>query len=131
VQGIGVKEQRTFSINVASADLVQKVDHCGIYSGKNRDKSQIFQIFYGILETAPLIMECPVNLECKVIHTLDLGSHTLVVGEIVETFISEACLTDGKPDPEKIDPVVYTSGTQKYQRLGEFLGRAFNIGKDQ
>ena len=128
---IGVNEKKAFSVNVASAGLAQKVDHCGIYSGKNRDKSNVFDVFYGTLETAPLIKECPVNLECKVIHSLDLGSHTLVVGEIVETFVTEDCLTDGKPDPEKIDPIVYTPGALTYQRLGEVIGKAFSIGKDR
>ena len=127
----GVKEQGTFSINVASADLVQKVDYCGIYSGKNRDKSQLFQVFYGVLETAPLIRECPLNLECKEIHSLDLGSHTLVIGEIVETYISEGCLTDGKADPEKIDPLVYTPAVNRYHRLGEVIAGAFHIGKEK
>lgn len=127
---IGVEEQGTFSINVPSADLAKKVDYCGIYSGKKRDKSKIFEVFYGVLETAPLIQECPVNLECKRIHSLDLGSHSLVVGEIVETYINEGCITDGNPDPKEIDPLIYAAGTLEYHRLGEVIGRAFNIGKD-
>ena len=125
----GVKENGTFSINVPSSDMVKKTDYCGVYSGKKNDKSQIFKTFYGELETAPLIQECPLNLESKVIHYLDLGSHTLVVGEIIETYLSEDCLTDGKTDPEKIDPLIYTSGTLKYYRLGEDIGSAFKIGK--
>jgi len=89
----GVREHGTFSINIASSSMVKKVDYCGIYSGKSTDKSQIFTPFYSKPKTAPLIEECPVNLECKAIHSLDLGSHTLVVGEIIETFITEDCLT--------------------------------------
>jgi flavin reductase (DIM6/NTAB) family NADH-FMN oxidoreductase RutF len=126
----GIKEQGTFSINVPSADLAGRVDYCGIHSGKKTDKSEIFETFYGALETAPLIKECPVNHECKVIHYLDLGSHTLVVGEIVETHINEGCLTDGKADSEKIDPLVYVAGTVQYCRLGEVVGKAWHIGKN-
>ena len=126
----GVKEQGTFSINVPSVDLAKKVDYCGIYSGKKRDKSKLFQVFYGVLETAPLIRECPVNLECKVIHSLDLGSHILVIGEIFETYVDEDCMTDEKPDSAKIDPLIYTTGVMEYQRLGEVIGRAFHMGKD-
>lgn len=126
----GIQEHGTFSVNVPSADLVKKVDYCGIYSGKDKDKSQIFKTFYGVLETAPLIEECPVNLECKVKHTLDLGSHILYIGEIVETHISEHCLTDGKADPKKIDPLIYTTAVQQYQRLGEFVAKAFEVGKE-
>ena len=126
----GVEEKGTFSINVPSADLAKTVDYCGIYSGNNKDKSQLFEVFYGALETAPLIEECPVNLECKMIHALDLGSHTLFVGEIIETYLSEHCATDGKADPEKIDPLIYTPAAQSYNRLGEVIGRAFHMGKE-
>lgn len=126
----GVREHGSFSVNVASSSLVKKVDYCGIYSGKKTDKSQIFTTFYGELKTAPLIEECPVNLECKTLHYLDLGSHTLVVGEIIETFITEGYLVDGKGDPEKIDPLIYTPGTMKYHRLGEEIAPAFQIGNE-
>src|SRR4030043_1673650 len=71
----GIRENGTFSVNVVSCDMVKEADYCGIYSGRNRDKSQIFTSFYAMLETAPLIQECPLNLECKAIHYLDLGSH--------------------------------------------------------
>lgn len=126
----GIKENGTFSINVCSSDMVKKTDFCGIYSGRDKDKSKIFNAFYGGLKTAPLIQECPVNLECKTIHYLDLGSHTLVVGEIVETYIAEACLADGKADPDKIDPLIYIPTTMKYHRLGEVVAAAFKIGKE-
>lgn len=126
----GIKEQGTFSINVPSATLAKQVDYCGIYSGKKRDKSELFNVFFGVLETAPLIQECPVNLECKVIHTLDLKSHELVIGEILETYVNGDCVTGEKPDPEKIDPIIYTPGVMQYQRLGEIVGKAFHMGKD-
>jgi len=125
----GIEQHKVFSINVASADLAAKVDYCGIYSGRKRDKSQIFKMFFGDLVNAPLVEDCPVNLACKVLHTLDLGSHVLVIGEIVETYVSEDCLSNGKPDPVKIDPIVYTTVTQEYRRLGGVVARAFHSGK--
>ena len=125
----GVEATGTFSINVPSADQAQIVDHCGIYSGHRQDKSEIFSVEYGVLKTAPLIAECPVKHECQVIHSLDLNSHVLYVGEIMETYMNADCLSDGKPDPVKIDPLIYSTGTQQYHRLGEVVGRAFSIGK--
>lgn len=125
----GITANNTFSINVPSADLVEKVDYCGIYSGHKVDKSQIFQVEYGKLKTAPLIQECPINLECRVIHALDLGSHTLFVGEIVETYVKQDCLTDDKADPAKIDPILYSTVARQYQRLGAVVGRAWEVGK--
>ena len=126
----GIKEQDTFSINVPSASLARLVDYCGIYSGRKRDKSELFNVFFGVLENAPLIQECPVNLECKVIHTLDLKSHELVIGEIIETHVTEDCVTGEKPDPAKIDPLIYTPEVMQYQRLGEIVGKAFHMGKE-
>lgn len=126
----GIRENGTFSVNVPSCEILKKVDYCGIYSGMKKDKSQIFKTFYGELKTAPLILECPINLECKALHYLDMSSHILIVGEIVETYVSEFCLTDGKVDPEKIDPPVYIRSTMKYHRLGEILASAFNVGKE-
>jgi flavin reductase (DIM6/NTAB) family NADH-FMN oxidoreductase RutF len=125
----GIRKNGTFSVNVPSSNMIKQADFCGVYSGKEKDKSSIFKAFYGTLETAPLIEECPLNLECKVLHYLDLGSHTLVVGEIIETYLSEDCLTNGKVNPEKIDPLIYAPGTMKYYRLGEDIGSAFKIGK--
>lgn len=126
----GIKKNETFSVNVPSSNLVKKTDYCGLCSGKNKDKSKIFKTFYGKLKTAPLIQECPLNLECKVIHCLDLGSHTLVIGEIAETYIADDCMTNGKPDPRKIDPLVYSPGTRGYYRIGEFVAEAFKVGKE-
>ena len=125
----GVRENGTFSVNVPSSDMVKKTDFCGVYSGKKKDKSNIFKTFFGALKTAPLIQECPLNQECKVLHYLDVGSHTLVVGEIIETYISEDCLTNGKADPAKIDPLIYIPTTVKYHRLGEDIASAFTVGK--
>jgi flavin reductase (DIM6/NTAB) family NADH-FMN oxidoreductase RutF len=126
----GIRENGTFSVNLSSCEIVRETDYCGIYSGKNRDKSQIFKTFYGELKTAPLIQECPLNLECKVIHSLDLGSHILIVGEVIETYVTEDCVTDGKADPAKIDPLIYITRTMKYHRLGEVVAQAFNVGKE-
>jgi len=125
----GIKKNESFSINVPSSDMVKETDYCGIYSGKNNDKSQIFKVFYGTLKTAPMIQECPVNLGCKVIHYLDLGSHTLVVGEIIDTYITDNCTKDGIADPEKIDPIIYIPETREYHRLGKAIAPAFKTGK--
>jgi flavin reductase (DIM6/NTAB) family NADH-FMN oxidoreductase RutF len=124
----GIQENRVFSINVPPVRLAEKVDYCGIYSGRKDNKCDLFTIFYGELDGAPLIRECPVNLECRVIEILDLQSHQLVVGEIRETHVDADSVTDGKPDAVKIDPLIYATGTQHYHRLGEIVGKAFSIG---
>ncbi|MEE8340929.1 MAG: flavin reductase family protein, partial [Candidatus Neomarinimicrobiota bacterium] len=124
----GVIEHNTFSINVPGSNLAKTTDFCGIYSGRDNDKTTLFNIFYGKINTSPLIEECPLNLECKVIHTIEVGSHTVFIGEIMETHANEDCLTNGKPDIIKIDPIIYATGTRQYHRVGDEIGRAYKIG---
>jgi len=129
----GVRETSSFSVNVPSVDLARETDYCGIASGARADKVAVcgFEVFYGKLGDAPLIEQCPVNLECSLVHTLELGSHFLFIGEIVETHVSESCLTDGKPDVEKINPLVYVREPERqYRALGEVVGKAWSIGRD-
>ena len=129
----GIKQNMTFSVNVPSTDLVKETDYCGIISGAKVNKAEVcrFKIFYGKLNNAPLIEQCPVNLECRVVHILDLGSHSLVIGRVEETHISDSCLTDGKPDVNKIKPLIYTTEpASHYQALGEVVAKAFSIGKE-
>jgi len=129
----GIRQNGTFSVNIPSADMVREADYCGITSGSKVNKVEAcqFEVFYGKLGNAPLIEQCPVNLECKVIHILDLGSHALVIGRIEETHVSESCLTDGEPDVSKIRPITYImSPVTRYQALGEVLAKAFSVGKE-
>ncbi len=133
----GIRQNMTFSVNVPSTDMVRETDYCGIISGSEADKVEVckFNVFYGKLSNAPLIEQCPINLECKVVHILDLGSHSLVIGRIEETHVSEDCLTDGKPDVSKIKPFAFTMldtspPNAQYHVLGSAIAKAFSIGKE-
>ncbi len=123
----GINENKTFSINVPSTRQVVEADYCGITTGARVDKSRVFESFYGKLKTAPMIKECPVNLECKLFNTMDCGSHLLVVGEIVETYVAREAVAGDSPDIKKVDPLIYSDG--KYYRVGECLADAFSAGK--
>ncbi len=127
----GIRQNLTFSVNVPSTDLVRETDYCGLTSGSKVNKVEAcrFKVFYGKLSSAPLIEQCPVNLECKVVHILDLGSHSLIVGRVEETHVSESCLTNGKPDVNKIRPFIFTTEpASQYQAFGEVIAKAFSIG---
>ncbi len=126
----GIEENGTFSVNVPSTDQATVTDYIGIRSGKNIDKSEIFTNFYGELETAPMIEECPVNMECRLVKTIDFeGTHIIFVGEIVQTHVNEECLVDGHPDGAKIDALIFTTDGY-YWKLGERLAQAHNVGQD-
>lgn len=124
----GIEENRTFSVNIASAAQVVAADHCGLVSGKNTDKSTVFASSYGKLRTAPLADECPVNIECKLFTAVDCGSHRLYIGEVAEIHAEKSCLTDGKPDLAKVQPIVYAQAT--YYSVGKEIAKAFAAGKN-
>jgi flavin reductase (DIM6/NTAB) family NADH-FMN oxidoreductase RutF len=124
----GIEENKTFSLNVPSAKHVVEADYCGLVSGANEDKSTVYTSTYGRLKTAPLAQECPVNIECKLFKSVDCGSHLLYIGEVVEIHADKSCLTDGKPDVAKIDPIVYAQST--YWQVGKQAGKAFSAGKE-
>ncbi len=129
----GIRQNMTFSVNIPSVDMVRETDYCGLVSGAKTDKAKDcgFKVFYGILGSAPLIEQCPLNLECEVIRILNLGSHSLVIGKIVQTHVSEDCLTDGQPDVGKIRPfVLIPLPNPKYHTVDKFLADAFSVGKE-
>ena len=83
-------------------DLITETDYCGLVSGRDADKSGVFDLFYGELETAPMIVQCPICIECKLLDVVPLPSHNLFLGEIMATYTDQGCLTGGQPDVEKI-----------------------------
>jgi flavin reductase (DIM6/NTAB) family NADH-FMN oxidoreductase RutF len=125
----GIYQNRTFSVNVPSVDLVKETDYCGLVSGKDTDKVKDcgFTVFYGDLKNAPMIEQCPVNMECEAIHFLDLGSHIMVVGKVIQTHFNDDCFTLGRPDMAKVRPFVFGPG--RYHAVGEVFADAFSVGR--
>lgn len=127
----GIKENMTFSINIPSLNMLEITDYCGIVSGADVDKSKLFNTFYGSLKNAPMIEECPINIECRVIHKLDLeGSNMLLIGKVIETYSDEKYLTNGIPDITKINPILLSIYEFNYYSLGKKVGKAWSIGKN-
>jgi flavin reductase (DIM6/NTAB) family NADH-FMN oxidoreductase RutF len=126
----GIRQNMVFSVNIPSEDQLKETDYCGLVTGARVDKVRDchFRVFYGKLEKAPFIEQCPLNHACEVVQILNLGSHELIIGKIVETHISEECLTSGRPDAVKIKPIMFAN--MGYFSLGKSLGQAFSVGKD-
>jgi flavin reductase (DIM6/NTAB) family NADH-FMN oxidoreductase RutF len=123
----GIEENKTFSLNVPGSQHVVGTDHCGLVSGAQEDKSKVFKTFYGKLKSAPLAVECPVNIECRLFKSVDCGSHLLYIGEVVEIHADRSCVADGKPDTTKTDPIVYAQSA--YWHVGNQIDKAFSAGK--
>jgi len=124
----GIIENGTFSICLPTVEMKEVTDYCGVASGRKTDKSQLFEVFYGELKTAPMIARCPVNMECRLAQTIELPTHGIFVGEIVGAYCEERFLADGEPDMQKINPLLLTMEDRRYWRLGEQVGSAWKDG---
>ncbi|MEJ2041214.1 MAG: flavin reductase family protein [Desulfosarcinaceae bacterium] len=128
-----IMERKAYTINIPSVDYIKQTDYAGMASGKNEDKFQTTGLtpVKSDLVDAPYVEEFPMILECKVIHTYEIGLHTQFIGEILDVKIEEEALNEsGLPDIDKIEPFIYCGEVQTYHRIGEEVGRAFKIGKD-
>lgn len=126
----GIKENKTFSVNIPSEDMAEVTDYIGINSGKSVDKSGLFETFYGTLKTAPMVGECAINLECRLIRILELGgSNEVFIGEIMEAYTGGKYLTNGLLDMSKVKPIIFSRHDNSYWKVGARLGSAWSIGK--
>lgn len=124
-----IRENKSFSINIPSDDMIIETDYCGLVSGKNKDKSGVFKIFYAELNEAPMIKECPLAIECKLYSTVELPTHDIFIGEIIGTYTEEKYLSNDKLDINKINPFLLTMPDNHYWKIGENIGKAWNVGK--
>lgn len=125
----GIRENKTFSINIPNTRMLAKTDFVGMNSGSLIEKSALFSVFYGELETAPLIEEAPVNMECRLIDISSPGKYTeLFIGEIIRTYSSENYIRKGQPDLKKLDPILFSLHSKGYYRIGRRIGRAWSSG---
>lgn len=113
-----VNDSKEFVINVPHVDQVRETDYCGHVSGRKHDKFGDLNLtpVKGDKVDAPVIAECPVCIECKVRHVLNLGSHDLFLGEIVNIQIESDCVDEkGRVIMDRVKPFIYTPGTREYR----------------
>lgn len=124
----GIIENGAFSVNLPSEDMVAVVDHIGMVSGKKEDKSHLFELFHGELEAAPMIEECKVTMECRLIEHVKLPTHDLFVGEVVGTYADVDVLTNGVIDIAKLKPLLFDMASKKYWGVGDPVAKCWSVG---
>jgi flavin reductase (DIM6/NTAB) family NADH-FMN oxidoreductase RutF len=125
----GIRAKKVFTVNLPPASLVEKTDYCGLVSGKKEDKSNVFEVFYGASQNAPMIAECALCLECNLVQEIDLPTNSVFVGEIVGAYADGQCLTDGRPDYKKMNAMLLTMPDNVYWAFGEKVADAWKVGK--
>lgn len=116
-----IKQQGEFTVNLPTAAMLKKVLGCGSCSGRDGiDKFEKYDLtpLPSKHVGPPIIAECPMNLECKVVGFHPAGDHDLFIGEVLLEHIDEDALdAEGQPDNVKLDPLLLMRGG--FWRLGE------------
>lgn len=123
--------RRAFTVNIPGEEHMAQADFLGLASGAQLDKFSAARLtpVKSELVNAPVIKEFPLIIECKLVHTIELGLHTQFVGEILDVKAEEGATANGLPAIEKIKPFLFDPGSQRYFALGPALGDAFSVGK--
>ncbi len=127
-----IKFSGAFTVNIPSEKFLIESDYAGMVSGKDTDKFENCGLtpVKSELVNAPFVKEFPYALECKLIKTVELGLHTMFIGEIAGLIADEEILNADKlPDIEKVRPMMYSSGNGAYYNVGKELGKAFFVGE--
>ena len=80
---------------------------------------------------APIILDYPLTLECKVVelqHTVNGGFR--VLGEILNVMADSKVLDEnGNVDPTKLNAFVFDQFGNSYYKIGEKVGDAWKSGR--
>ncbi len=126
-----VEETGCFVINLTTKKLARATDYCGVRSGRNEDKWKAAGLTPEPADfvKAPLIRECPVNIECQITGQIDLGSHTMFIGKVLAVHVDEAYMDkNGRFDLTASGLMAYAHG--EYLELGKRIGTfGFSVRK--
>ncbi|GFM36732.1 flavin reductase family protein [Desulfovibrio psychrotolerans] len=127
-----IMERGAFTVNITPRAFLEQADYAGIFSGRDEDKFAALGLtpIKAEFVDAPYVNEFPVVLECALTQTVEVGLHTQFIGEIKDVKVEKGVLReDGLPDLLKVDPVIFTPVSREYYAVGDFLGKAFSMGK--
>jgi flavin reductase (DIM6/NTAB) family NADH-FMN oxidoreductase RutF len=129
-----IKHTEAFTVNIPSEKYLRESDFAGMVSGRKVDKFSTARLTPEKSQrvNAPLVREFPYALECRLIRQVELGTHTMFIGEIVGIVADSDVLNpDQLPDIEKVRPMLWGSfGSMAYYGIGDKLGQAFSVGNE-
>jgi flavin reductase (DIM6/NTAB) family NADH-FMN oxidoreductase RutF len=124
--------REAFTVSVPSEAYVKEADYFGIASGRDGSKFEATGLtpVHSDLVDAPFVSEFPLILECTLLHTVEIGLHTLFVGEILDVKAEDAILDERDVIAvAKFRPFSFAPDNRSYYGFGSFLGEAFSIGR--
>jgi flavin reductase (DIM6/NTAB) family NADH-FMN oxidoreductase RutF len=128
---LNIKQTSEFVVNMVPSSLALEADYCGIRSGHSENKLDQTSLSLEPADqiAAPMLVESPLNLECRLVREIELGDYRLLLGEIVEIHATEAAFSvEGEIETKAFDPLVYLGGIRQYWSLGEKCADAYKDG---
>ena len=120
-----IKQTGEYVINLTNEALAKATDWCGVRSGRNYNKFEEMKLTPLKAEkiNAPIIVESPLCIECKVKQIIPLGSHDMFISEVVNVQADTKFIDakTGKFDLQKAKLIAYSHGN--YYKLGEEIGK--------
>ncbi|MDP4143717.1 MAG: flavin reductase family protein [Bacillota bacterium] len=127
-----IKDTGEFVVNLPPKTLVKEVDFCGVRSGRDIDKIKHCNFTLSTAETVrvPIIDECPISLECKLVNITPLGTHDLLLAEVLSVNVDEQLIdVKGKIHYEKANLMAYCHG-EYYPLPSKAIGKfGFSVQK--
>jgi len=128
-----IMARKAFTVNIGGVGLARYAAYVGRVSGRTKDKftaTGLTPVKSAVVD-APYAREFPLIVECKVTKTVEAGSHTLFIGEIVDVKADPAILdAAGAPVVEKLNPFVYAPSSGAFYSLGPALGKVSDLAGD-
>jgi flavin reductase (DIM6/NTAB) family NADH-FMN oxidoreductase RutF len=126
-------DRKEFTISLPTQDQVKYADYFGVTTGREVDKFAVTGLtpVKGDFVDAPYVAEFPQVLECRIVHTAELGLHTLFAAEILDVKIEDDCVDEkGRPTAAKLKPIWWGPSENRYYATGEDLGKGFSLGRE-
>ena len=120
-----IMDKKAFTVNIASESFARFAAYVGRVSGRDTEKFKetgLTPVKSSLVE-APYIREFPLVAECRVIDIVEVGSHTMFIGEIVDIKADPSVLgARDYPVLEQLKPFVFSPGASQFYSIGPSLG---------
>ena len=121
-----ILDRKAFTVSIPNEKYWKEADYVGVVSGRNTDKFKETKLKPIKSQVdAPYVEQYPLIIECHLKEVVDLGLHTMFIGEIIDVKANIDILTNNRPDMQKIKPILFSSGDRTYHRIGSKISKAF------
>jgi len=126
-----IKDTREFVVNVTTEKHAKAVDWCGMVSGRDVNKFERTKLtpMDALKVNCPVVLECLINIECKVQKIIKLGTHNMFLAEVIAVQVSSEFIDNkGKFRLDKSNLLAF--GLGEYFKMGPRVGKfGFSVKK--